>query len=319
MTGIVQIPIKGSDGVTYQSQWYFDGTNYYPMTVLGDGSGALVNTTMGTAGTPAGGVSTVQGQTGMVALDQNLTKVAGATVAQGHGTAAAAIRVELPTDGTGVVGLAAGAAKVGVVTTDQTTHGTTDLVAADITKVAGSAIAQGHGTAATAIRVELPTDGTGAVSLNSGAFDVATTITRPANVTAYTANDVVGGAIDLGVLGPSAGAVMINSVQLEADIAAIPAGQTSWILYLYNVTPPSAIADNGAFDLGSGDRASFLGSIAITTLVDLGSTLYVDIPNVSKQVRLSGTHLFGYLVTVGGFTPNANSEVYKLTLHTISL
>lgn len=249
----------------------------------------------------------------------NITQVAGVAIAQGHGTAAAAIRVELPTDGTGVVGLAAGAAKVGVVTTDQTTHGTTDLVAADITKVAGSAVATGHGTASGALRVELPTDGTGTVGLNSGAFDVATTIARPANITAYTANDVLGGALDLGVLGPSGAAVQINSIQLEADIAAIPAGQTSWLLYLYNVTPPSAVADNGAFDLPLGDRASFLGSIAISAMADLGSTLYVEINNIGKQVKLSGTHLFAYLVTVGGFTPNANSEAYKLTVHTVAL
>lgn len=37
---------------------------------------------------------------------QNLTQVAGASIAQGHGTAASAIRVELPTDGTGVVNAA---------------------------------------------------------------------------------------------------------------------------------------------------------------------------------------------------------------------
>lgn len=72
--------------------------------------------------------------------DVNLTKVAGATVATGHGTAAGAIRVELPTDGTGVVGLAAGTAVIGHVINDagsavigkvgidQTTPGTTNLV-----------------------------------------------------------------------------------------------------------------------------------------------------------------------------------------------
>lgn len=154
---------------------------------------------------------------------------------------------------------------------------------------------------------------------SGGGFDVATTITRPANVTAYTAGDVLGGALDLGVLGPSAAAVMITSVQLEADIAAIPSGQTTWSLHLYSVTPPSGIADNGAWDLPSGDRASYLGQITLTTLVDQGSTLYMESNGINKQVRLSGTHLFGYLVTVGGFTPNANSEVYKVTVHTVSL
>jgi hypothetical protein len=157
------------------------------------------------------------------------------------------------------------------------------------------------------------------VTQTTVAFDVATTITRPANTTAYTANDVLGGALDLGVLGPSGAAVMITSLQLEADIAAVPSGQTSWIVHLYNVTPPSAIADNGAFDIASGDRASYLGQIPLAALVDQGSTLYVESNIINKQVKLSGTHLFAYLVTVGGFTPNANSEVYKLTVHTVAV
>ena len=57
----------------------------------------------------------------VVALSPNNTPV-------GHGTAAAAMRVELPTDGTGVVGLIAGSAIVGKVGIDQTTPGTTNLV-----------------------------------------------------------------------------------------------------------------------------------------------------------------------------------------------
>jgi len=157
------------------------------------------------------------------------------------------------------------------------------------------------------------------VAQTSIAFDVATTITRPANTTVYTAGDVLGGPLDLGVLGPSGAAVMITSIQLEADIAAIPSGQTSWVLYLYNVTPPSAIADNSAFDLPTGDRAAFLGLIPLGALIDLGSTLYVESNIINKQILLSGTHLFAYLVTVGGFTPNANSEVYKVTVHTLAL
>ena len=46
----------------------------------------------------------------------------------GHGTAAAALRVELPTDGTGVVGLNAGSNLIGNVGIDQTTPGTTNAV-----------------------------------------------------------------------------------------------------------------------------------------------------------------------------------------------
>lgn len=44
------------------------------------------------------------------------TVVGGGSVALGHGTAATALRVELPTDGTGVVGLNAGSNNIGTVT-----------------------------------------------------------------------------------------------------------------------------------------------------------------------------------------------------------
>jgi hypothetical protein len=60
--------------------------------------------------------------------DVNLTEVAGAAVKTGAGTAAGSIRVELPTDGTGKVGLNAGSAIIGSVAIDQTTPGTTNAV-----------------------------------------------------------------------------------------------------------------------------------------------------------------------------------------------
>lgn len=53
--------------------------------------------------------------------DVNIAQVAGATVATGHGTAAGTLRVELPTDGTGVVGLNAGTAAIGSVIPNQGT------------------------------------------------------------------------------------------------------------------------------------------------------------------------------------------------------
>lgn len=235
---------------------YNDGTNnVFAHTIL-DSTGALIspatsgkqdtaNTALAaiqaavTAATPAGSAiigkvttdQTAHGTTDLVAAD--ITKVAGTAISQGHGTAATAIRVELPTDGTGVVGLIAGSAVVGKFTTDQTTHGTTDLVAADITKVAGSAIAQGHGTAATAIRVELPTDGTGVVGLAAGSAKVgivttdqtthgttdlvAADITKIAGVAVATGHGTAGGAIRVelptdgtGVVGLSAGTAVVG-------------------------------------------------------------------------------------------------------------
>jgi hypothetical protein len=147
------------------------------------------------------------------------------------------------------------------------------------------------------------------------------TITRPADTTPYDAGDVVGAtaaAISFPSLGPAAGRIMITSVALEMDVTAIPAGMTSFRLHLYNVTPPSALADKAAWDLPAGDRASYLGYIDLGSPADLGSTLYVQADKVNKQVLLAGTGLFGYLVTTAGYTP-ASEAVHRVTLNAVVL
>lgn len=79
----------------------------------------------------------------------NVTQVGGATVATGHGTAAGALRVELPTDGTGVLAtvgavtaitnaLPAGTAILGKIGIDQTTPGTTNGVQINAALPAGA-------------------------------------------------------------------------------------------------------------------------------------------------------------------------------------
>jgi len=146
------------------------------------------------------------------------------------------------------------------------------------------------------------------------------TITRPANQTPYTALDVVGGVISFaGLAGASGGEVFITTVSLELDISAIPTGMTSFSIMLYSVTPPSAYADNAAWDLPSGDRASWLGTFNIGTPVDLGSTCYTVTTQINQQVTLTGSSLFAYLVTTSGYTPAANSEVYKVNLHVVGV
>lgn len=80
----------------------------------------------------------------------NLVQVAGASVSTGNGTAAGSIRVALPTDGTGVVGLIAGTALIGKVGIDQTTPGTTNAVVATASTAGGvstAAFLGGTGTA----------------------------------------------------------------------------------------------------------------------------------------------------------------------------
>lgn len=161
----------------------------------------------------------------------------------------------------------------------------------------------------------------------TSAFSAAASITRTNDTSAYAANDVIGAAtgstaaVQFVNSGPAQGEVMITTVQLEIDRNAVISGETSYRLYLYSVTPPSALGDNAAFDLPSGDRASFLGYIDLGTPVDIGSTLYVESLQVNKQITMPGNSagvLYGYLVTIGAYTPAA-STVHKITLHGVAL
>ena len=154
------------------------------------------------------------------------------------------------------------------------------------------------------------------------AYKSQPTVTRPANTTAYTAGDVVGGAITFDRIGNFHGAVLITSVDLRIHVAAIPSGMTSFRLHLYSVTPPSALADNDAWDLPSGDRSAYLGYIDLGSPADAGSTLFCQVDQVNKHIQTAGSapcNVYGYLVTNGAFTPAGNSEVYVPTLRAVDL
>lgn len=143
------------------------------------------------------------------------------------------------------------------------------------------------------------------------------TFTRPADTDAYAAADIVGATaatVSFANVASRAGAeVRIFASELQINVAAIPSGMTSFTLYLYDAAPASDAADNAAFDLVSGDRSSFLGSLALGTPADLGSTLYIRATQ-DLRIRAASTSLYAYLVTAGAFTPGSE-DVFKVTLH----
>jgi hypothetical protein len=151
----------------------------------------------------------------------------------------------------------------------------------------------------------------------------AVSITRPNDSSSYSAGDVIGAATGASaaieftnMAPPRGGEVMLTSSSLEIDVAAIPSGMTSFILHLYSVTPPSALGDNVAWDLPSGDRSSYLGFVQLGSPADLGSTLYCEANGINKQVTLTGSSIFAYLVTNGAYAPSAQA-VKKVGLHSM--
>lgn len=192
------------------------------------------------------------------------------------------------------------------------------------TKTDGSGPYVFDGTTMTLAAAGTPSSSSsGALTTSAVGRRTRVSITRPANQTPYSANDVVGAtaaAITIAGIGPASGHVMITSVDLTHEVTAIPSGMTSFRLYLYNATPPSALADNAAFDLPSGDLTSFIGYVDLGVIADLGSNLFVQVDNVLKHVQCDASgNLYGYLVTNGAWTPGANSTVFDLVVRTMGI
>jgi hypothetical protein len=126
----------------------------------------------------------------------------------------------------------------------------------------------------------------------------------------HVAGDVVGGAQEFKSIGQLSQAVVLISASLR--IANASAETSTWAVHLFDVTPPSAIADDGAFLLSAGDYASYLGSVALAQTVDLGDTQYIESNNIQKVIRLRGSSVFGYLVNGTTVTPGAVAHVVTL-------
>lgn len=144
-------------------------------------------------------------------------------------------------------------------------------------------------------------------------YSASATFTPAASSHTAPACNGAAAAIAFGAI--SGGRLMITSAALEIDSATAEA--TAWRLYLYSVTPPSALTDTTTHDVPSGDRASFLGYVDLGTAVDLGSTQWVETNIINKQVKLAGTGLFGYLVNLTTLTPAAVAHI--VTLHAVGL
>lgn len=124
--------------------------------------------------------------------------------------------------------------------------------------------------------------------------------------------------ITMPVMGLKGGRLILTNADLRIDVSAVPSGMTTFTLHLYDASP-TAILDNAAWDLVSGDRAAYLGYIDLGTVVDVGSTLFVQTGQLNKEIKLAADSqtLYGLLQTVAGYTP-ASGTVYAVRLHTLA-
>lgn len=87
---------------------------------------------------------------------------------------------------------------------------------------------------------------------------------------------------------------------------------STWQLHLYDVTPPSANADGTSFSIVSGDRASYLGFIALAQVVAYGASCYIENNNIQKVIKTRSGSVFAYLVNGTTVTPGAVAHVVTL-------
>jgi hypothetical protein len=172
-------------------------------------------------------------------------------------------------------------------------------------------------------------DAASSLTVDGKAYRAAVTITRPSNTTTYNAGDVIGVAdsgtpanagsaiITLPSIGPSGGYVLVQSVRLMIGLTSVTSGMAGFRLHLYTASP-TAILDNAAFDLVSGEVANYAGFIDLPTPQDLGSTLVTqaDYPGTLIKLASASTSLFAELETRGGYQP-ASGTVHSLRVLTL--
>jgi len=134
-------------------------------------------------------------------------------------------------------------------------------------------------------------------------------ITRPADTTAYGANDVVGGVCDFGPVAPPGSVLLIRSTALLVRSTGLIASEANYTMHFYSASPPSALADNAPWDLPDVDRSYYYGSLLLGTPVDLGTNLWIETNTWAKAIAIQGSNLYGYLTTAGAYTPTASRVV----------
>jgi hypothetical protein len=217
------------------------------------------------------------------------------------------------------------AVPLGVKVGDGTTNWSID--------VGGAARATLYTTSATAVAFNANGQATAAnsapviqASNTSFAYSAAATFYSVTSASTYAANDAYGSTASANTTtvaapfeldAPSAAKIMITSATLRIDTSATEA--TAWKLRLYSSLPTTTNTfDNAAFDIPSGDRSAYLGSINFGIPTDEGSTLFSEIDGVNKQLTLASTRVFGLLTNVSSSTAITTAD-HVVKLHAVSV
>ena len=142
-------------------------------------------------------------------------------------------------------------------------------------------------------------------------------ITRPADTTAYTANDAINSSTSepvafefTGMAVAAGGGGMLAQVKVETDIAAMAAQQLR--LWFFNATPANIANDNAAFVHYYADKAKRLFYIDVNMNALLaGSDVIVGVTlPLFESYNCAATSLFVLVQALTGFTPTSAGKLY---------
>lgn len=205
--------------------------------------------------------------------------------------------------GTAAIGsLTAGTAIIGKVSIDQTTDGTTNLVAAKGTGTAGTANAGVMTVQGVAAMVPLT------VADQTANITVSVTLTVGAS---YATGDHVGTSSTpitfANAVRTSGGSATLRSITISDPAASTATALELW-LFNATVTPP---ADSAAWDLSDANGLKCVGVVSIPTTAQFlsSATGVMHIGNLGLQFHCAATSLFGALVTRGSPTYTGTLQV----------
>lgn len=188
----------------------------------------------------------------------------------------------------GTLVLGTGANVIGKVGIDQTTPGTTNLV-----QITGTQVAS--------------------------VLDCATTITRPADTNAYTANDAfanstsaptAGGFTFTSAAAVSGGGGIITDAVIVASAATLYQGEI-WIFDSATAAVPN---DNAAFACSDADCLLLLGKIPFTLVADVSTTSLACISGLNIGYHCVGTANLRFLVRITNAPTPGNAETLTIRI-----
>lgn len=143
-------------------------------------------------------------------------------------------------------------------------------------------------------------------------FKTQSSFTRPADTTAYAANDLVANSTTAGSVTPMSFNLppfsMITWASLKKSTAT--ATNANFTLHLFNSSPTVANGDNSAF---SPTNSNYLGSLQLDSTTSLFSDAAGSVNRLTSNGIPCGGTVYGLLLAGAAYTP-ASAEVFTITL-----